>query len=588
MSLIQLSYKASLLLAAFVISMPATETNAQLFQLGTATTPAAETNVQPAKLGELGTVDFPTSCSEDAQAHFLRGVAALHSFWYSVASDEFRESRRIDPNCMMGYWGEAMAHDHPIWGDPQETEAARQVLTEIRITPELTPRERAYINAVKVLYGEGDKAARDRAYSATMEKIYREYPEDEDAALFYALSLMGMIQPGDPNSLQTRLRAGEIASEVFKNNPNHPGAAHYVIHAYDDPEHAIKALDAARRYAKIAPAAPHALHMPSHIFLQLGMWSEAAASNEAAWATADIQEKPKDRPVNASDLEGYHSLHWLNYIYLQQGRYSDARELLARMRKELAESTSDNPMQLYYAAYTYAHMAAAFAVETERWNLAEELFQPLQALMQANSPTGGKPQLPQSTAIQAALVSLQTLPAFVRGLAAAMQGSADANQSIAQLQTIAQQYSGKQEPALAQALKKLEIQSLEVAASSSASKGDFNKAIETMKEATALEESLSPPLGPPELIKPSHELFGEILLRADRFEEAAAQFATSLRRHENRARSLLGAARAAAQSGDTQDAANAYAQLIRQWQPSDARLPELREARDYLKNKEGR
>lgn len=138
--------------------------------------------------------------------------------------------------------------------------------------------------------------------------------------------------------------------------------------------------------------------MPSHIFLQLGMWSEAAASNEASWTAADIQEKPKDRSVNPSDLEGYHSLHWLNYIYLQQGRYRDARDLLLLMRQELAEATPDNPLQLYYAAYTYTNMAAAFVVETERWDLANELFEPLQALMQANSPTGGKPQQPQSAA----------------------------------------------------------------------------------------------------------------------------------------------------------------------------------------------
>jgi tetratricopeptide (TPR) repeat protein len=557
-------------------------TNAQQSKPGTATMPVTETNAKPAKLGEVGTVNFSTSCSEDAQVHFLRGVAALHSFWYPVAIDEFRESTRIDPDCMMGYWGEAMAHDHPIWGDPQETEAARKVLTKIRITPELTPRERAYLNAVKVLYGEGDEAARDEAYSAVMAKIYRDYPDDEDAALFYALSLMGTIQPGDPDGLQTRLRAGEIAAEVYKKNPNHPGAAHYVIHAYDDPENAIKALDAARRYAKIAPAAPHALHMPSHIFLQLGMWSEAAASNEAAWAAANIQEKPQDRSVNASDLEGFHSLHWLNYIYLQQGRYNKAGDLLTRMRQELAASSPNNPIQLYYAAYTYAHMAAAYVVETERWDLADELFQPLQALAEAGATGQAQPQQPQNAAIQAALVSLQTLPKFVRGLAAAQQGSADADQSIAQLQAIAQQYSGTQEPALAQALKRLEIQRLEIAAANSAAKGDFKGAIATMKQATALEASLSPPLGPPELIKPSHELFGEILLQAKRPKEAAEQFATSLRRHENRAHSLLGIARAAVQNGNTQVATNTYTQLTQQWQQADAQLPELREAQDYL------
>src|SRR6266508_3964491 len=249
MLFIKSSYRASLSLAAFVIAM-----------LAACRTEHPSDLAEPAKLGELGAVVFPTSGSEQAQARFVRGMAALHSFWYEVALDEFRESTKIEPDFMMGYWGEAMAHNHPIWGDPQETEAARKALEKIKDTPKLTPRERAWLQAVRVLYGEGDKPARDRAYSAAMEKIYRDYPDDAEAALFYALSLMGTVRPEDPAGMQTRLRAGAIASEVYKKNPDHPGAAHYVIHAYDDPEHARLALDAARRYAEIAPEAPHALH----------------------------------------------------------------------------------------------------------------------------------------------------------------------------------------------------------------------------------------------------------------------------------------------------------------------------------------
>jgi len=188
---------------------------------------ASSTAQQPAsvQLDKLGTVDFPTSGSAQAQAHFLRGVAALHSFWYEVAIEEFRKSTKIEPDFVMGYWGEAMAHNHPIWGDPQETEAARKVLANIRDTSKLTPRERAYVQAVQVLYGDGEKPARDRVYSAAMEKIYRDFPDDVEAALFYALSLMGTVSPEDPAGVQTRLRAGAIASEVYKKHPNHPGAA---------------------------------------------------------------------------------------------------------------------------------------------------------------------------------------------------------------------------------------------------------------------------------------------------------------------------------------------------------------------------
>ena len=252
MPLIRSSYGSSFLLTTIVIAV---------LGVGGAEQPFNQANqAEQAKLGKLGTVNFPTSCSQPAQARFLRGVAALHSFWYPVAIEEFRESTKIEPDCMMGYWGEAMAHNHPIWGDPQETEAARKALEKIRGAAKLTPRERAWLLAVRVLYGEGDKSARDKAYAAAMEKIYRDYPDDAEAALFYALSLMGTVRAEDPAGVQTRLRAGAIASEVYKKNPDHPGAAHYVIHAYDDPEHAEMALDAARRYAEIAPEAPHALH----------------------------------------------------------------------------------------------------------------------------------------------------------------------------------------------------------------------------------------------------------------------------------------------------------------------------------------
>ena len=204
---------------------------------------------ESSQLGKLGTVNFPTSAQfEKVHAHFLRGVAALHSFWYPVALDEFREATRLEPDFMMGCWGEAMAHNHPIWGDPQETDAARKALEKTN-TPRLQPRERAWLDAVKVLYGEGDKPARDRTYSGAMEKIHRDHPDDAEAALFYALSLLGTVHADDPPSVETRLRAGEIAAGVYRKYPNHLGAAHYVINPYDDAEHAAMALDVARRYA---------------------------------------------------------------------------------------------------------------------------------------------------------------------------------------------------------------------------------------------------------------------------------------------------------------------------------------------------
>ncbi|HKG79613.1 MAG TPA: hypothetical protein VKA78_09340 [Pyrinomonadaceae bacterium] len=529
-----------------------------------------------AQESQLGRVEFPTSGSEKAQAHFLRGLAALHSFWYEEALEAFRESTKVEPDFAMGYWGEAMAHNHPLWSE-QDIAAARQVLARIKETPKLTQRERAYLAAVKLLYGDADKAARDAAYSAAMEKIYRTYPDDLDAAAFYSLSLLGMVR-GEEKSYRLQAKAGAIALEVYQKNPNHPGAAHYIIHAFDDPDHAILALPAARRYASIAPEAHHARHMPSHIFLQLGMWPEAAASNESAWESSDAWMKRKNLSVNVRD---YHSLHWLLYAYLQQGRYNDAEKLLNLMKKVMSESTYDNKLRPGYYENNYANMAAAFVVETERWNLSTELFPESKAPapsepLAMSGPHGGHSTTPapggnSAATVRSSSVSL-TLPLFVRGLAAAVQGSA-VDPDIAGLKALAG--AGR--------ASVLEIRELEIAALSASMKKDYTQAIELMKKATALEVETGAPYGPPNLIKPTHELFGEILLRAGKPGEAAGQFKIALLRQPNRARSLLGAARAAAQSGNQSAALTAYTALIEQWKQADTNIVELREAQDYLK-----
>lgn len=505
-----------------------------------------------AQESQLGRVEFATSGSPKAQAHFLRGLAALHSFWYEEAAEAFRDSTKADPDFMMGYWGEAMTHNHPLWSE-QDVTAARLVLAKIKDTPKLTERERAYLNAVKVLFGDGDKRARDTAYSAAMEKIYQAYPDDLDAAAFYSLSLLGLVR-GEDKSYRLQARAGAIALDVYQKNPNHPGAAHYIIHAFDDPEHAILALPAARRYASIAPEAHHARHMPSHIFLQLGMWPEAAASNEAAWESSDAWMKRKNLSVNVRD---YHSLHWLLYAYLQQGRYKKAEELLALMKKVMSESTYDNKLRPGYYENNWANMAAAFIVETERWNLASELFPAAKPAAEQTASNGSHGSSHGAT-VRTSMAS-QNLPIFIRGLASAVNASAEQVPSIG-------------------LVNKLEVEAL-----NASMKKDHATAIDLMKKATAQEEQMGTPYGPPSLIKPSHELFGEILLRAGQPKEAAEKFQIALLRQPNRARSLLGLARAAAQSGDTATARATYTKLLDQWKQADANLPELREARDYLK-----
>ncbi|MFQ5451866.1 MAG: hypothetical protein ACE5E9_14670 [Nitrospinaceae bacterium] len=506
---------------------------------------------------KLGKIDFPTSGSGEAERYFLRGVAALHSFWYEEALTAFRQSTQADPNFVMGYWGEAMAHNHPLW-EQQDVPAAREALANIKDMTQTTARERAYVGAVRLLYGEGNKRSRDEAYSRAMEKVHRGYPEDLEAACFYSLSLLGMSRDSD-NPFRLRVRAGAIAMDVFRRNPDHPCAAHYTIHAFDHPDLAILALPAARRYARIAPASHHAQHMPAHIFLQLGMWPEAAASNKAGWeSSVDWVE----REHLSKGQRGYHSLQWLHYVYLQQGRYEKAGEVFRLKLKDMMEAGSgsrakDSATSRRVGKY-YERMAGASVFERERWELAETL----------KEPPGWKP----NSYSRAVLI-------FVRGFAAAMRGRPDAGRHLASLNAIR---AGGIDENYFKRPERLDIWGLEIQAAIRASNKNYEEAIALMKKATAIEEKLPAPSGPPRIIKPTFELYGEILLRAGKPREAARQFAISLLRHPNRARSLLGAARAAAESGDREGAIGRYAKFLAVWAQADPDLPELSEARSYI------
>ena len=524
---------------------------------------------------KLGTVEFPTSGSGPAQEHFLRGVAAMHSFWYEEALEEFRAATQADPSFAMGYWGEALALNHPVWQE-QDTEAGRAALAKITDSSKLNDRERAYIEAARALYGEGEKLARDRAYLAAMEKLYHDYPQDLEAASFYSLALLG-VHGYKVEGHQERMRAGSIALEVYAKNPNHPGAAHYIIHSFDDPEHAILALPASFRYAEIAPAAHHARHMPSHIFIQRGMWPEAAASNESAWqASVDWVASKKLH----DNLRDFHSLHWLHYIYLQQGRWARAEGILDLRRKAMTESSDMGTGYRGRADRMWADMAAEMVVETENWKRAAALF----ADAGANKPAAGADAQHQHAPSSgrdggAQHTRSQILTAYVRGMAAAHQGLAEADQARATLESMAEHARKRGDDELSSSLL---VMTGEVSAVYAFQRGDRRKAIAVMEQAVQREEAMPAPSGPPDLIKPSHEVFGEILLAAGDAKRAREQFARSLTRHPNRARSLLGAARAAAAAGDSQAAADYYVQLLDVWKYADTQMAELKEARDFL------
>ncbi|MGH7541258.1 MAG: hypothetical protein ACRELC_09685, partial [Gemmatimonadota bacterium] len=325
--------------------------------LGTAF-PACAQESNAGRQVAFGRIEFPTSGAPAAQSHFIRGVLFLHNFHYGEAAAAFREAQAADSDFAMAYWGEAMTYTHPVWNE-QDREAARAALERLAPTPEArrakapTEREKAYLDAVETLYGDGPKAWRDTLYSEAMGALAAAHPDDLDAQLFYALSLIGLGQ--GERHVPTYVRAGAIALEAFRANPEHPGAAHYVIHSFDDPVHAPVGLAAARAYSKIAPGAAHAQHMTSHIFVAMGMWDETVAANEVASAT--------EEPVAATGKSRYPCGHygsWLHYGYLQQGRYDDATEILEECRAVVEAGESR-------AAGSLAWMDAAHVVDTREW-----------------------------------------------------------------------------------------------------------------------------------------------------------------------------------------------------------------------------
>jgi tetratricopeptide (TPR) repeat protein len=533
----------------------------------------------PAQASDLGRLDFPTSASPAAQEHFLRGVAALHNFWYDEAADEFRAAEKAAPGFALAYWGEAMTFNHPIWSE-EDLAGARAALAKLAPTPQaraaktLTEREKAWLGAVEALYADGEKPARDRAYSAAMEAIHNRWPDDVEAGSFYALSLIGPAWVtdgatfGEPRE-RVLMRAAAILEELFARNPQHPGVVHYMIHAYDDPVHAPLGLRAARVYAQVAPAAYHALHMPSHIFVQLGRWADVAASNEASWAASVAWTERRKLPVEKRD---FHSLSWLSYAYLQQGRYGKARETLDLARQAAQESPASERI-----ASALAGMEARYLVETRgdaKLPAAAETAEVLETTAKGPAPAAGA----HCAAPAESPATDRRLSIFAAGFAAARRGdTATADEAVARLRA-APTNGGRaygSDPASAAVMEK-EISGLSLLA-----KGRKEDGLALLAEAAKAEDGMTPPSGPPELIKPAQELYGEALLEQGKPEEAAAQFRRSLQRMPRRSASLLGAARAAARLGHEDEARRLYADLAEIWRQADSDLPELAEARSH-------
>ena len=469
---------------------------------------AGPAGAQTVPSGELGTIHFPTSATGAAEAAFVTGVKALHNFEFDTAAVAFQRAQKADPTFAMAYWGEAMSFNHPLWAQ-QDLPAARRVLDRLaptaagRAAKAPAGKERGLIESLEVLYGAGDKYARDVAYCAFMKGLYEQYRGDDEIAILYALSLLGKARPGE-NNLRNAMQAAAIAEYIFHRQPQHPGAAHFIIHAFDDPDHAILALPAARAYAKIAPSAAHALHMPSHIFVQLGLWDDVVKSNTVAYKAAVDLAEQKNLPRGRED---FHTLSWLQYAYLQQGRLADAEQALATA-KAVADSDKNPAVGNGFAA-----MKARQIVESGKW---EKL--PLPA---SPAAPGGAPGYDSNAAY-----------VFAAGFSAAKLGdfetAATALTRLRALRTEAEAGGN------AYRAKPFSIMEKEIAAVVAAAKNDTAGAEQLLKEATAIELTLDAPSGPPEPIKPSFEIYGELLLAQRRTQEAAAQFEQSLLRMPNR------------------------------------------------------
>lgn len=507
------------------------------------------TSLALAQVEGLGTIEFPTSGSPQVRELFLRGALLLHSFEYDDAREAFQQAQKMDPDFGMAYWGEAMTHNRGLWVQ-LDLDEARAVLDRLGPTSEArrakfpTPREQGYLRAIEVLYGQGEKVSRDLAYAESMSQLAEEYPDDLNASSFYALSLLGTSQ--GERDFATYMKAASVAEEIFSKNPDHPGAAHYLIHSYDDPIHAPLGLRAARLYAQIAPAASHAQHMPSHIFVALGMWDDVVKANQASWMAAEERIKRKRLTLESRALHAY---RWLQYGYLQLGRYNEALQTLSVMQEDTQKS-GGSPRTRENLLF----MRAVYVVETEKWE---------DDAVRIAIDTS-------DLALRSAATDFLT-----RGLAAVRTGNLNAAQEA--LDEFKKRRETTKTPRrrnneLAVGVMEKELEALVLLAA-----GKAERAVQLMEAATEEEESMSLEFGPPIPVKPSHELFGEILLELDRPQEARKHFELALARAPGRVLSLLGLSRAATRSGDQEKAQQIHRQLRKIWQGADQDLPTLRE-----------
>ncbi len=567
------SVLSSSVLAAVAVSLAAVGAP----RLRAADAPGAST-----RLGDLravGRVELRSSCGASAQAGLERGTALLHSFFYEEARRVYGEVAALEPGCALAHWGAAMTYWHPLWTPPSEEErtAGRKAFDRARAVGGGSPIERGLIAALGAYFdaptaaataapgasavgqschglsGGADHAARALAYEKAMETLFTAHPDDIEVASFYALSLLATHPPTDA-SLKNPRRATAILEPFFATHPGHPGVMHYLIHGYDYPPTAPAGLTAAQAYAKVAPWVPHVLHMPSHIFTRLGMWSEVIASNLAS-ADAARQYAASHHPA-ATSFEELHALDYLVYGYLQRADDRHAREVLEATRAVRATY----PEADFAAAYAIGAVPARFALERRQWAEAEALVEPRSASLE---------QYPFGAAHLA----------FARSLGAARSGHGEAARlALARLDELAR---GMTDPRQQYFARQAGVQLGAVRGWVAAAEGRPDEAERLLREAADADDALGKhPVSPGSLL-PARELLADFLLERGRPREASAEYEACLKLNPARLNSLYGAGLAAERAGE-RDVARRHYQALAAMVVAEASRPEIAQAREFL------
>ena len=494
----------------------------------------------------VGTVSFPISCSPGVQESFNTAVAMLHSFWFEEAERAFREVAGADPGCAMAHWGVAMT----LWGNPmarsapaeQRAAAAREALDRAReLSSSISHREQMYLEAAAALYADADRLGhleRMRAHEQAMQRLADMHGDDEEATIFLGRIMIANAPPSDL-TFSRQLAAAEMLEPIFQARPDHPGLAHYIIHAFDAPAIAEQGLAAARLYADIAPAAPHALHMPTHIFTRLGHWEESIALNARS---AQAEPNP-DAAV--------HPMDYMVYAYLQLGRDRSAGEVVTRARSI--------PDRFYggVIGYNFAAMHARYALERGRWSEAASV--PV--------PTGALPYV-------------EAVARFARAVGAGRAG--DANAARAEVEALDALVARLREMREEYWTTVVEAQRLAASAWVERAEGRDEAALRLARQAAELEGTVEKHPVTPGPLLPARELLGDMLLELDRPAEALEAYEQTLTKEPGRARALFGAARAAELAGRDDVARRRYTELLELMATAEGERPEVRAARAFL------